>query len=152
MAKKIILFIILYFIYVPLLMFLGGPLLVGITSNWLIIFPIFIVLMVVPFIVFFATYNRPSKKQRQLLLNGKDAQAVVTKVEDTGVTVNGIYFNLRLSLQIKPKDGQSFEAKTESLFSRVNLPRPGDVFAVKYDPNDKSEVMLHNAATVQKAA
>lgn len=151
--KKTLLFVILYIIYVPLLMVLGIPFFIAnITANGFIFVPSLIVLMMAPVIVFLVVYNRPSKKQKQLLLNGRDAEATVTKVEDTGVTVNGIYFSLRLSLQVKPKDGKSFEAQTEALFPRVNLPRPGDVFAVKYNPNDKSEVMMNNAATVGKAA
>lgn len=143
MAKKIIVFIILYFIYIPLIMFYGMTFMVAnVSSNGYIILPLLIAFMVVPLFIFLAVYNRPSKKQRELLLRGQDAEAIVVRVEDTGVTVNGLYINVRLFLRVQPQSAQPFEAKTEALFSRVNLPRPGDKLSVKYDPNDKNEIVL----------
>ncbi|MEA2169378.1 MAG: hypothetical protein QOF76_2678 [Solirubrobacteraceae bacterium] len=82
------------------------------------------------------------KKRKQRLQDaGVDAQAVLTSVQDTGMTINDNP-RVKLTLQVTAPDGSAFEVQMKQTVSRVQVPRPGDTFAVRYDPEDPSNFEL----------
>jgi hypothetical protein len=82
------------------------------------------------------------KRKQRLDQAGVNAQAVVVSIRDTGMTVNN---NPRIALtfQVTPADGTGpFEVQTKKTVSRVTIPRPGDMFMVRYDPDDHDNFEL----------
>jgi hypothetical protein len=86
------------------------------------------------------------KKRKQRLDDaGVNAEAVLVAVSDTGVTVNNNP-RIKLTLQITAADGTGpFEVETKKTVSRVAIPRAGDMFAVRYDPEDHDNFELTGA-------
>jgi hypothetical protein len=72
----------------------------------------------------------------RLQAKGLSAQAVILKIQDTGTTINQspvVHFKLR----VEPQDRPSFEAETEQLINRLQVPQfqPGVKVPVRYDPD-----------------
>lgn len=87
------------------------------------------------------------KRKQRLEQAGVNAQAVLVSVRDTGVTVNN---NPRIALtfQVAAADGSgSFEVQTKKTVSRVTIPRAGDAFMVRYDPEDHDNFELVGAVS-----
>ena len=85
------------------------------------------------------------KRKQRLEQAGVNAQAVLASVRDTGVTVNN---NPRIAMtfQVTAADGSgTFEVQTKKTVSRVTIPRPGDQFMVRYDPEDHDNFELVGA-------
>lgn len=74
-------------------------------------------------------------QNRSLLTKGLPAQATVLELRDTGTTVNQSFL-VHLKLKVEPTDRPEFEAETELLISRLQVPQiqPGAQVAVRYDP------------------
>src|ERR1700731_3940525 len=86
------------------------------------------------------------KRKRRLEEAGVDAPAQVLAVQDTGVTVNNNP-RVKLTMSVTPPDGSSpFEVSTKHLVSRVAIPRAGDAFMVRYDPEDHDNFAIVGAA------
>ena len=82
------------------------------------------------------------KRKQRLEQAGVNAPAEVVSVRDTGVTVNQ---NPRVALtfQVSPTDGSApFEVSTKRTVSRVAIPRAGDAFVVRYDPEDPENFVI----------
>lgn len=67
---------------------------------------------------------------------GRTADATILEISDTGTTVNEnpvVHF----VLDVRPGDYPAFQAETEMLISRLQIPmiQPGTVVVVKYDPD-----------------
>jgi len=76
----------------------------------------------------------------------------VLTVADTGTTVNDDPL-ARLRLRVEPADGSApFEAEAVTLVSRLAPPRPGDRFAVGYDPADRTRLAVREALPAEPAA
>jgi hypothetical protein len=76
------------------------------------------------------------KKKKRLEEAGVTAPAQLVSVQDTGVTVNNNP-RVKLTLAVSPSDGSPpFEVSAKHTVSRVAVPRAGDVFTVRYDPED----------------
>lgn len=76
---------------------------------------------------------------------GDPAVGTVLAVSDTGTTVNDDPL-ARLRLRVEPADGSDpFEAVVQKLVSRLATPRPGDRFAVEYDPADRTRLAVREA-------
>lgn len=81
-------------------------------------------------------------KQTALMQTGTDATALVESVMDTGKTMN-MNPVLKLGLKVKPMaGGEEFQMEVETWVSRIMIPRVGDMISIKYDPNDKTNVMV----------
>jgi hypothetical protein len=80
---------------------------------------------------------------RAVLANGLPAQATILKVSDTGTTINNDPV-VRLLLEVQPPDQPTFQAETERLISRLQIPQvqPGAVVQVKYDPASRAVALL----------
>jgi hypothetical protein len=86
------------------------------------------------------------KKRKQRLQDaGVDANAVLASVQDTGMTVNDNP-RVKLTFQVTaPDGGGTFALEMKKTVSRVQIPRPGDTFAIRYDPEDPSNFELLGA-------
>jgi hypothetical protein len=83
-------------------------------------------------------------KKKKILENGAQAQAVVIDVQDTGMTVNDNP-RVKLTLQVQPENGVSFQVTKKTTVSRVSIPSVGDTYFVRYDPADPTEVEFDTA-------
>jgi hypothetical protein len=81
------------------------------------------------------------KRKQRLEQAGVNAPGQIISVRDTGVTVND---NPRvvLTLRVTPTDGAPFEVSKKQTVSRVSIPRPGDSFVVRFDPEDPENFAL----------
>lgn len=87
------------------------------------------------------------KKKKRLAEAGVDAQAQILSVQDTGMTINDNP-RVKLTMAVSPSDGSAaFEVSTKVTVSRVAIPRAGDMFAVRYDPDDHENFAITGAAT-----
>jgi hypothetical protein len=76
------------------------------------------------------------KRKRRLQEAGVDAPAQIVDVRDTGVTVNNNP-RVKLTLNVTPPDGSAaFQVSTKTTVSRIAIPRAGDGFMVRFDPDD----------------
>jgi hypothetical protein len=82
---------------------------------------------------------------RALQSKGLPAQATVLALRDTGMTINQSPV-AHLKLRVEPGDRAPFEAETELLLNRLEVPQvqPGAQVAVRYDP-DTHAVALDQA-------
>ncbi len=127
-------------------MFLMSKHIIGIGGYIAII----IISVVIPLIFFNKlVLNRVSKKDREILQNGVEADAEIISIQDTGVTINNIYINVKMLLKVIPQFGSPFEINTSHLVSRVNIPRPGDMLRVKYSKNDLTKVVILDKSAAQ---
>lgn len=152
MARKLVIFMIAYFLYVPLLfggiaagvVFADGY--VDTAENPVpafVMLLLLIVLMAGPIVWFCLTWNRPSKLDRALQITGKRAMARILNVEDTGVSSGaGLTIYVRLTLEVQPDAGEPFQAKLETANSRVSILRPGETLFVRYDPANPEHIAL----------
>jgi hypothetical protein len=90
-------------------------------------------------------------KKKKLLSEGLQARAIVTGVQDTGVTINENP-RVKLTLQVQPEGDIPFEVTKKLTVSRVSIPRAGDEYVVRYDPADRSNVEFDTAAAKQENA
>ena len=82
------------------------------------------------------------KKRKRLESAGLDAPAVLVSLQDTGMTINDNP-RVKMTLQVSPPDGSApFQVEKKVTVSRVQVPRPGDRFAVRYDPEDLENLEL----------
>ncbi len=82
-----------------------------------------------------------------LRLTGRSAKAIIKKYTWLGVYVNGNNPYAEMEMQVLPDDGPSFEATAKGAISEQSVPKyqPGQEIFVKYDPGDKSKVVLDHS-------
>jgi Short C-terminal domain len=91
-------------------------------------------------------------KKKNILMHGVSAQATITRVEDTGVYVNGNP-RVELTLQVQPEGlAAPIEATKKISASRLSLPMVGTQLWVKYDPDDPSRVEIDQAKNEDTSA
>ncbi len=83
-----------------------------------------------------------------LVKTGISAPAVILNAEDTGTTMNESP-QVRLTLQVNPAYGPSFQAVTTTFVGRlqIGLITPGSPVTVRYDPNDTTKVAIESLGT-----
>jgi hypothetical protein len=83
-----------------------------------------------------------------LIKTGVSAPAVILNAEDTGTTMNESP-QVRLTLQVNPAFGPSFQAVTTTFVGRlqVGLITPGSACTVRYDPSDMTKVAIESLGT-----
>jgi len=76
---------------------------------------------------------------RATLARGRPAMATILQIIDTGTTINENPL-VRFVLEVQPPDGPSFQAQSERVIPRLQIPQvqPGAVVHVKYDPETKA--------------
>jgi len=83
-----------------------------------------------------------------VLKTGISAPAVILNAEDTGTTMNESP-QVRLTLQVNPAFGPSFQAVTTTFVGRlqVGMITPGAPVTVRYDPADMTKVAVEHLGT-----
>jgi Short C-terminal domain len=81
-----------------------------------------------------------------LMLRGKPASATVTSIADTGITINDNP-RVRLTLHVVPQDEEPFDVVKAVTVSRVSIPQVGQTFAIKYDPDNKTDFAFDNSGS-----
>jgi hypothetical protein len=79
-----------------------------------------------------------AQHREHLLHFGTQGQATITDVQDTGVTINNSP-RLRVTARIEAQGEAPFEVTKAMLFSRVAFPRIGEVWSVRFDPNNHQD-------------
>jgi hypothetical protein len=81
------------------------------------------------------------QQQQWLAQNGLEATADVVMVTDTGATVN---MNPVVVIQMKvtPVAGAPFDVTTQTMVSRIAVPRAGDKIKIKYNPANPMQVAV----------
>ena len=77
-----------------------------------------------------------------LAKGGKEAKAKILGIHDTGMMINNLYYLIKLDLEVQPEGGTNFPTQVSGLFSRVKLPRVGDMVTVAYNPNNKAQIAV----------
>jgi hypothetical protein len=81
------------------------------------------------------------QQQQWLAQNGADATAEVVSVQDTGATVNMNPVVL-LVMKVTPAAGAPFDVTTQTMVSRIAVPRVGDKVKIKYNPANPQQVAI----------
>jgi hypothetical protein len=81
------------------------------------------------------------QQQQWLAQNGLDATAEVVMVQDTGATVNMNPVVL-LQMKVTPVAGAPFDVTTQTMVSRIAVPRAGDKIKIKYNPANPQQVAV----------
>jgi hypothetical protein len=81
------------------------------------------------------------QQQQWLAQNGLDAAAEVVMVKDTGATVNMNPVVL-LQMKVTPVAGAPFDVTTQTMVSRIAVPRAGDKIKIKYNPANPQQVAV----------
>lgn len=82
------------------------------------------------------------ENSKAVMHNGKTATAEVLSVKDTNATMNVTNFVLILRLLVTSDFGDKFEITSQVLVPRIAVPRVGDKIKIKYNPNDRSQIII----------
>jgi hypothetical protein len=82
---------------------------------------------------------------RSLQTKGLQAQATILEIRDTGTTINQSPL-VHLKLQVEPGDRPGFQADTELVINRLQVPQlqPGAKVPVRYDPESHAVALDTN--------
>lgn len=81
---------------------------------------------------------------RALRQTGIPAWATILRIWDTGITLNDDPV-IGMEVEVRPEEGEPFRATIpKSLISRIAIPQfqPGKEVAVRYDPQDSTQIAL----------
>ena len=81
------------------------------------------------------------QQQQWLAQNGLEATADVVSVQDTGSTVNMNPVVL-IQMKVTPAAGAPFDLTTQTMVSRIAVPRAGDKIKIKYNPANPQQVVV----------
>jgi archaellin len=81
------------------------------------------------------------QQQQWLAQNGLEATADVVMVTDTGATVNMNPVVL-IQMKVTPVAGAPFDVTTQTMVSRIAVPRAGDKIKIKYNPANPQQVAV----------
>jgi hypothetical protein len=135
-------------IIVPLVVILNGP--GNMTSKaWKLLLALSLAVIIIGVVAFaFGNVLGSQARQRALQKTGVRAEATITGLEETGLTVNRIYPVVKIMLEVRPPGGQPYQVKLRTMVSRLDIPQiqPGKVVAVVYDPENPSNVAFAQGA------
>jgi hypothetical protein len=85
---------------------------------------------------------------QRIISSGRLATAKILSIADTGTTINRDPLVLFL-LEVQAVDRPAFQAETEKLVSRLEIPQiqPGSLVEVKYDPESLAVAILGDQQT-----
>ena len=72
---------------------------------------------------------------------GMEATAEVLSIQDTGSLIN-MNPVVILKLKVQPAMGAGFETTTQTMVSKIAIPRVGDTIKIKYNPADPTQVAV----------
>lgn len=81
-------------------------------------------------------------RRSRILREGEEAQATILSVRSTGKTINEVYPEIELGLEVQPPGGEPYKVKTRALIDQVDIPsyQPGNVIAVTIDRRNRKKV------------
>jgi len=81
------------------------------------------------------------EQSQALMQNGADGVAEVLGIQDTGMMIN---YNpvVLLTLNVLATDGSHFQTTGQSMVSKIAVPRVGDNIRIKYNPEDKTQLVV----------
>jgi hypothetical protein len=84
---------------------------------------------------------------KRILNIGIESRAIVKRMDNTNVFVNGNFPLYSFTLEVIPNDSPAYEAKVKGLVMEASIPKyqPGCQIFVKYDPADKSKITLFHS-------
>ena len=155
MAKKIVLFILGYFVWIGLILFVGMNYLdaaladkrspFNATTGPLVFIIGAIIVFGAPIVIFLLWFYHAPQWEKDLQASGTLAAAVVVEVKDTGVRTGSRYNGtpwLRVTLQVQPTSDMPFEVVLEKSANQLFGVRRDSKINVKYDPNNKKHVVI----------
>jgi hypothetical protein len=85
---------------------------------------------------------------QRIISSGRLATAKILSIADTGTTINRDPL-VRFLLEVQAVDRPAFQAETEKLVSRLEIPQiqPGSLVEVKYDPESLAVAILGDQQT-----
>jgi hypothetical protein len=81
------------------------------------------------------------KMQQWLAENGADGTAEVISVTDTGATVN-MNPVVMIQMKVTPATGAPFDVVTQTMVSRIAVPRTGDKIKIKFNKDNPQQVLV----------
>lgn len=91
-------------------------------------------------------FQRTFMRATRLMRSGKQAPAQVTRVDDTGVTVNQNP-RIHLWLKVRPVGEPEFEVDGKRVVSRLSIPGVGSTVLIRYDPAHPEDFVFDTTAT-----
>jgi hypothetical protein len=84
---------------------------------------------------------------RGVVAVGEQAQALIMRTWELGVSVNGNNPALGFWLEVRPNSRPPFQAEAKGVVSEYSLPRfqPGQTVWVRFDPNDTTKVSIEHS-------
>lgn len=78
----------------------------------------------------------------ELLQTGEKASAKILAIEDSNITIANTRFAVILTLEVQSTSRGVFTTKVQTLVSRVQIPRPGDMVNVVFDPTNPDRITV----------
>ena len=94
--------------------------------------------------------EQEATRVESLRTTGRPGTALVTSVEDTGISRVHEY-RLRVQVTIELEGGGSYASETTRMFKVVALPRGGDRYRVHVDPHDQHRWLLDTSRRLSDA-
>lgn len=86
--------------------------------------------------------RQPSKGDQHIMRDGIEADATIVNVTDTGITLDGLSYVLKLHLRVEPNGAAPFDSSIEMPFQRGSGAPMGGHIRVKYDPAKPGHVVM----------
>jgi hypothetical protein len=92
---------------------------------------------------FWFFFGREVTRSR-ILKSGEPAEATILEVRSTGKTINEVYPEIELLLEVQPREGEPYRAKARCLIDQVGIPafQPGNRIAVTIDPKHRKKIAV----------
>jgi len=158
LAKKIVLFIVAYIIWIGLIGLVGMNYLntaladkvspFNETTGPLVFLIGALIVFAGPIVAFMIWFYHTPKWEKDLQVSGTPASALVLEVKDTGVRTGGSRSRgtgtpwLAVKLQVQPGSEAPFQVMLEKSATHLFNVRQGAMVNVKYDPNNKKHVVV----------
>lgn len=84
------------------------------------------------------------KTAKLLAKRGQKTRAKILNIQDTGISVNNAYY-IKITVETTP----GVKAEIQGLYSRINIPRVGDMIDILFDPGNPSIAGLDSTKKIQ---
>lgn len=93
----------------------------------------------------------PEHLRDELMKTGLPADAVILSADPTGNVYNN-QPQVRLTLEVHPKDGAVYKAETKMIINPIYVPQfqPGKQVHIRYDQKDKMNVAIEEVESGQR--
>ena len=81
------------------------------------------------------------QERLKLIQTGLDGTADLLSVQDTGATVNDNPVVI-IHMTVSPANGTPYDVNTQTMVSRIAVPRVGDKVKIKYAPENPQQVAI----------